>query len=188
VHSPSKVVADSSFYLVFLKDIDKPQYFEKIVDAHDFLMPPLVRVEVKRNLIGEKSRNYQHITSNRRIVKQRKNRVFSPELLIALLLDNGRKRRGEHEVISHSILLYGRKELFFLILDDEGARKLVDADFDFLSHFVKWTKDFIKDCHCVSKILSKKECIGIIDAMESVQSLWVTHEICEGVREAITNC
>jgi hypothetical protein len=188
VHNPSKVVADSSFYLVFLKDIDKPQCFKKIADAHDFLMPELVTAEVKRNLVDcEKLENYRYVTRNRRITKW-KNRVFSPELLIALLLDNGRKRRGEHEVIAHSILLYGRKELFFLILDDDRAMKLVDNNFSFLSLFAKWTPDFITNCHCDTEILSKEECKAIIDAMESAGSLWITHSRCEELRKTITEC
>jgi hypothetical protein len=183
-----KVVADSSFYLVFLKDIDKPQCLKRIVDAHDFLMPERVNAEVKRNLVGsQKSINYQHVERNPQI-EIWDNQVFFPESLIAIWLDIHRKESGEHDVIAQCCRLYGRNESFCVIVDDSGARNLIDNEFDFLSIFMIWTTDFIKECHCIAQIFSKEECTRIIDAMESVQSLWVTHEICEEVRNSIAKC
>ncbi len=52
------VVADSSFYLCFLEDIQRPQYLESMLSAFKFLVPPMVREEVS------KCNNFKYVQRN----------------------------------------------------------------------------------------------------------------------------
>jgi hypothetical protein len=47
MHSNFKIIADSTFFLVFLADIDRPLYLEKIADGFDFTVTHKVCAEVR---------------------------------------------------------------------------------------------------------------------------------------------
>jgi predicted nucleic acid-binding protein len=169
------VIADSTFYLVFLKDIDKPLYFKKIVDAHDFLLAPLVDSEIQHRLKKHnKSANYAYIVNNNKITKFDNSKV-NLGATIKYFFGPSQIKVGEHEVVGHAFhLLHTPNVDLCCILDDKDARRIVKKRLLALYNILKWTTDFIKDSCCVSGVLEKDECIQIFTDMKKVGSLKVS--------------
>jgi hypothetical protein len=149
----------------------------------------IINEEIIRRLEEEgKSGNYQYIANNDNIVKNFEPN-FKPEKILEPLFGELQKITGGHEVIARSFLLDEQNENFSFILDDIEARDLLqNRNAAHLCNYMKWTTDFIKDCHCISKILPKSECTTILNEMRDHKSLFLTDDKCEEVKRDIRLC
>lgn len=183
----NRMIADATFYLVFLKDIDKPYFLEKIVNVHDFHITPLVDSEVKKKL-GEcgMCHNYQHITNSS--VAKVSNADANIAVLIATLLGKSQLEYGEHEVIAYSCELANQNIGFCLLLDDAKARTFVETHLSYLTPNIKWTSTFICECNCASDVLLKEECFELINDMKNTNSLRVPKWRWDLVEAHIQSC
>jgi len=181
------MIADATFYLVFLKDIDKPHFLEKIVNVHDFHITPLVDCEVKKKLCGcGKNHYYQHIANGP--VAKVSNIDTNIAILIATLLGKSQIKYGEHEVIAHSCELADQNINFCLLIDDAEARGFVKKHLSHLTPNMKWTSTFICECNCASDVLLKEECFELIEDMKNANSLRVPEWKWNKVEAHIQSC
>jgi hypothetical protein len=171
--SNSQVIADSTFYLVFLLDIDKPLYLNRIIEAHDFLLPPVVDTEIYNKLSRKgKSPNYHHIETgikNNQITKLGKRVDLG--MITNLVAGKANPNLGEYHVIAYSYHIIKKDPHLCIIIDDKDAIDKVKAKKK-LTHIykrLKWSTDLITECF-TSSILNKRECLQIFYDMKKVKS------------------
>lgn len=151
------MVADSSFYLCFLEDIESPQYLLSMLSQFDFVMPSLVLEEVRR------CRNYRMLGVDPGI-KLTDPDFESREILRPLFsADQWRKGEAESIALAHSMQLSG--VLWKLILDDTQARTFVERILPSLSEFMTGTLGFIAICY-ETRIFSQGDSLTIIALIE----------------------
>jgi hypothetical protein len=169
-----QVIADTTFYLVFLHDIDKPHYFTKIVEAHDFLLPPLVDKEIQTKLrFKRKTLNYNYIAKqieNKKILKL----IWRPNLeaIIAPRFGKTNPKLGEYEVVAYSHHLVKKNPSLRAVIDDIEARQKIRAipKLNHVYNILKWTTDIIKESYYDFNVLNKRECLQIFYDMKNVKS------------------
>ena len=160
--------------------------FTKNCRCSYFWITPLTHREIKKEL--KKSRNYPYIQKNKKIVK--KSQVFRPGTPLAAMFSEDQRKWGENEVIAYSYLEAFQNTNFCFILNEHDARDFVqDSDvFGHLLNFMTRTEDFIKDCHCITKVLNKRECSKIIHDMERVAALGIPPRKFNAIKEGIKSC
>ena len=155
--SKHKVISDSSFFICFLDDIQKPRYIIKILKCNSFkfIIGKLVGREIS------KSHNYPAIEemfghSIEGFEYYRYGELLRPFFSLQEI------KEGEHEAIAISYILHFIGIDFTLIIDDAEPRKFVRMHFSDISPKMTGTIGFIKDCCCTYSIFSKEEGINIL--------------------------
>ena len=150
-------VADSSFYLCFLEDIESPQYLLSMLSHVDFVMPPLVLEEVRR------CRNYEMLGADPRI--KLTDPDFESREILRPLFSAEQWQKGEAESIALGYSLQISGGLWKLVLDDTQARAFVERILPSLSEFMTGTLGFIAICY-ETRIFSQKDSLTIIALVE----------------------
>ncbi len=137
------IVPDSSFFICFLDDIKQPQILVEILEHRrfEFFTGSIIHSEI------QKSQNFTDIEG-----------VFDSHVghldyynygeILRPFFSVNEIRKGEHEVIVISYVLYSRGCSALAILDDESPRKYFKNRFPELSDKVTGTIGFIERCAC----------------------------------------
>ena len=117
----NNIVADASFYICFLNDIDSPQPLMKILDSFTAHLSKKLYEEIA------KAKNIETILKSR---KEKLN-IFTeaPFELGAVtkpFFSKSEIAKGEHEVVVIAYLYYNAGMRFFLIIDEHGTKKFRD--------------------------------------------------------------
>jgi predicted nucleic acid-binding protein len=166
------VVADSSFYLCFLEDIEQPRYLIPILDSFEFLMPSIVHAEVRR------CNNYRYIRGNQNITIV--DNDFKTEEVLRPLFSSEQWKKGEAQAIALAFELNVSNSILNLILDDVQARTFVQRNLAFLKEIMTGTLGFLVVCY-QSQVLSKEDTSSILDWVEKSQ-FRVTDEVLSIIR------
>lgn len=177
--SDKKIIADSSFYLCFLDDIDRPGELVKIIDCFDFLLTPIVENEIM------KSKNYRKIKNHKNIHSI--NFSFDFGKILRPMFSKEEIIKGEHEIIGVAYILYQLKVNFYFILDDGGARKFVLNNLTFLVNLMVGTIKFLAICCCSFGIFKKEESVNLLNLIE-YSKFRVSKRILNETRQYIERC
>ncbi|MHC3128662.1 MAG: hypothetical protein IBV52_01110 [Candidatus Bathyarchaeota archaeon] len=142
------MLADSSFYLCFLEDIEQPEVLLRILNRFDFLITPIVYKEVS------KCNNFECIQSNPKII------MFPKKNLGEILRPFFSKKeieKGETEVIELAYEFYADGTPKMFILDEKGPRLFVMRVLPYLVELMIGTVGFIGKCCYEYGILEKAE-------------------------------
>ena len=171
------MLADSSFYLCFLEDIEKPDILLEILSAFKFIIPPLVFEEVKI------CKNYNHMYGANTI------EILPSEMNLGEILKPffSEAEKGEAEVIELAHLLHEYNKIHILILDEQNARKFVTSNLPHLCENMTGTVGFIGKCHCNFRILPKLIALEIIQDIRSSR-FRVTDKILNDINQEIEGC
>lgn len=153
LNEPNPILADSSFYLCFLEDIEQPEVLIRILDRFDFLITPIVYEEVS------KSENFKCIQSNPKII------LFPKENFGEILRPFFSKRqieKGETEVIELAYEFYADGDPKMFILDEKDPRLFVMRNLPYLVNLMIGTVGFVGKCCYEYEILEKSEATAIL--------------------------
>jgi len=141
------IIPNSSFYLCFLDDIMAPQYLVRILNHEyfDFVTGKIILEEIERKVRVFEYLNYGEILRP----------FFSIEEI----------KKGEHEVIAISCILYILEINFLAIIDDDQAIKFLKRNFPRTEHKITRTVGFMEECYR-RKIFSKEETINILELIK----------------------
>lgn len=169
------MLADSSFYICFLEDIEQPKVLTKILDNFRFLITPIVYKEVSKSV------NFKHIESNPRIVLLREENLgealrpfFSKEEI----------EKGETEVIELAYQFYADDDPKVFILDEKEPRLFILRNLPYLAKLMVGTVGFVGKCYYEYAILEKSEASAIVLVI-SVSKFRVSTEVISEVLSKI---
>jgi predicted nucleic acid-binding protein len=171
----SWVVADSSFYICFLEDIEHPEYLLAIVERLDFMITEGVFAEVS------KCSSFENVRSGFRV----KHTSLDPDVSAVLrpLFSEAQWRRGEAEAIALGIWLLNDNLLSKLILDDEQARSFVERNVGSLTRLMTGTIGFIGFC-VEQEVMTRDTALQILLLIEG-SNFRVSGEVLSNVRRRI---
>ena len=158
LNEPNPMLADSSFYLCFLEDIEQPEVLTRILSRFDFLITPIVYKEVS------KSGNFECVRSNPKII------LFPKENLGEALRPFFSKRqmeKGETEVIELAYEFYADSAPKMFILDDKEPRLFVMQNLPYLVNLMVGTVGFVGKCCYEYEILEKSEATAILTVIST---------------------
>ena len=177
-----KVVPDSSFYICFLDDIEKPEYLILLLQEESFcyITGRIVKEEIS------KSKNYHKVkdiieSSTTEFEYYNYGEILRPFFSIREL------KKGEHEVIVISYIFYNLGLPFTAIIDENGPRRFVKMNFPWLYPFFTGTVGFLKKCCCEYHVLTKERVINILD-MIGKSKFRIRKEILNKVRNEVLRC
>jgi predicted nucleic acid-binding protein len=171
------MLADSSFYLCFLEDIEKPEVLKKLLDGFTFLITPIVYNEVS------KSRNFKHIKANPKIIllpKENLGEALRP------FFSKKEIEKGETEVIELAYQFYVDNNPKMFILDERGPRLFVYRNLPYLAKLMIGTVGFVGKCYYKYAILEKNEASTIVVVI-SKSKFRVSAEVISEVLSKIQN-
>jgi hypothetical protein len=189
MHNSLRIIADSTFFLVFLYDIDRPSCLKKIADEFDFSVTHKVCTEVRDKLADYgKQTNYALMVSHPRISFVSLEE-FDPTEVLEPFFNENEKQYGQHSVFAYCYVLHDENiRDFCIIVDTWHAMRWLRENMNHLCCMTKWTSDFIGDCCCSLNILSKNEANDIIDDMKRENSLRIPVTEARNVKERIKSC
>lgn len=174
-----KILADSSFYICFLDDINRHDCLGKIVIEFDFILPPIVNSEI------QKSKNYSVIKNCKDIVPF--SLYYDVSSILKPFFGSQEIKKGEHEVIGYAYFLNENSDKFYFILDEDGPRKFVERYFPTLTPLMKGTAKFVGMCACEFYIMSKQEVREVLTLIEN-SPFRITKNILDKVRLYLEGC
>lgn len=174
-NDPNQFLADSSFYLCFLEDIEKPKVLLKILGSFDFIITPIVFGEVS------KSNNFVHIKSSPNLIKFPKKNLGE---ILRPFFSKKEIEKGETEIIelAYDFYIDGIPKPF--IIDDKGPRLFVKRNLPYLVTLMIGTVGFVGKCCYEYDILKKTEA-SLILMLISESKFRVSPEIISAVLSKI---
>ena len=174
-----KIIADSSFYICFLDDINNTTFLNLLYQhSFKFLTTKIINDEIN------KSASYLEVENG--LVSQ-----FSFPYNISEILRPffGKEEifKGEHEVIALAYVYYHIDHEFIIILDEKGPRKFLNDNFSHLSELMVGTFGFLANCCCEYMALTKDQAMGIIDEITN-SKFRVSDGIVENTIQKIGSC
>jgi hypothetical protein len=151
------LVADSSFYLCFLDDIECPLDLVEILKKF--------KAHVSTRILSE-------ISKSRRADKVKKHiNIFEegiPNLGEALrpFLTQKQIDSGESEVLILAYICFNLGISFVLVIDDKSPRKFVKMNFSYIEDELKYTSEFITDCCLLYKIFHTEKAISLLNKVK----------------------
>lgn len=149
----NEILADSSFYLCFLDDIEQPNVLKRVLDNFDFLITPMVYKEVSKSIHFNVVRNHPKIIL---VPKENLGEGLRP------FFSKKEIEKGETEVIELAYRFYANDEPKIFIIDDNGPRLFVIRNLPFLEKLMIGTVGFVGECYYVYGILEKSEASSIV--------------------------
>lgn len=141
-----QVVADSTFYICFLEDINQPEKLVYILKLFVFRITPIVYKEVS------KCKNYAIIETSCPIVRDSNiGEILKP------FFSKKQIEKGETEVIELAYEFYSDGTHIPFILDDEEARYFVERNLKDLSSSMTGTVGFVAKCYYEFFVFTKEE-------------------------------
>lgn len=177
LNESTEMLADSSFYLCFLEDIEQPEVLLRILQRFDFLITPIVYKEVS------KSDNFNRVQPchNLRLVsKMNLGEILRP------FFSQKEIEKGETEVIELAYEYYAEGKPRTFIIDDKEPRLFVSRNLPYLSELMVGTVGFVGECCYEYAILDKNEASALLLVI-SRSSFRVTPEIISEVLDKIEN-
>lgn len=147
------IIADSSFYLCFLDDIEQPEVLQRLLDNFDFLVTPIVYREIG------KSTHFEHVKNHPKIIlvpRENLGEVLRP------FFSQTEIEKGETEVIELAYQFYASNDPKFFIIDDEGPRLFVTRNLAYLERLMIGTVGFVGECYYQYRIFEKSEARTIV--------------------------
>ncbi len=177
------IVADSSFYICFLDDIKRPCSLHRILNVFDFYIGRIIASEIK------KSSNKKMIMTwlNSDVVKLLEIEDENYGELLRPFFSQSEVTKGEHEAVAIAVILHLENSLLRVIIDDKAARNFLKNNFPDLSVKLRGTCGFIKDCHCVHKILTKNETKEILINIKN-SNFRIKDELVDSLIEQVEAC
>jgi len=178
----TSIIPDSSFFICFLDDIEKPELIQELLknDKFDFFLGRITFDEIK------KSKNFQKIAneSEQKIIIYD---YFEYGEVVRIFFSESEIRKGEHEVFVISFIFTFLNNPFIAILDDEPAKKFFKNNIPEKASSVMGTIGFIKICSCECKIFIKATAINILELIKK-SKFFVSNKIIEVAIEQIRAC
>jgi predicted nucleic acid-binding protein len=150
------VIADSSFYICFLDDVDDPNSLSRIINSQNFrfIGGKLVCSEIKE------SKNCANVESlDEKIVDPTS---YNYGEILKPFFGRSELKKGEHESISIAYIHSSNGKNFKLVLDDRQPRMIIKKNFPDLENKLTGTVGFIGLCNYEYKIFSSEEAINIL--------------------------
>jgi len=169
------IVADSSFYICFLHDIQKPEILLLMLRAFDFAMGDKVHCEISKCI------DYYFIRDNEHIVVV--SDINFSEVLKPFF-SKYENEKGEGEIIALAVLLYGMDRLNTFILDDDGPREFVEKNLTHILGLMTGTVGFVGKCFYETHILEKDRSLQVLSEIEH-SNFRVSQEVLSEVRSLI---
>ena len=118
----TEVIADSTFYICFLDDINYTEGLNKLFKSKkfNFVIGPIVETEIRR------SKNYPKINSALTSVKKSPP-PFNYGEIVKPFLSITEIKKGEHEVIGIAIVYTLQGRDFIVILDEDEPRRVIES-------------------------------------------------------------
>ncbi len=155
------IIADASFYICFLNDINCPDALIKILDNFTAHIPPRIYSEVKKAKIIE-------------VLDSRKDKIslfsdapFELGEVTKALFAKSEIAKGEHEVVVVAYLCHNMGLKFILIIDEQGPRNFTIKNLPYLAPYLTGTVGFIGDCYITYRIFNKQESLDIIEKIKA---------------------
>lgn len=169
------LVADSSFYICFLDDIDCPNDLLHILKHFLAHIPPRVNEEIS------KCKNYSVLKNHVNFFRESK---LDLGKLLEPFFSKDEKLKGEHEVVVLSIVLYNTIDNIVIIIDDKGPRKFLFDNFGYMQDSICGTVGFIGLCYYKYHIFEKQKSLYLLDKIEN-SNFRIKKEEIEEVRQKI---
>ena len=149
----NEILADSSFFLCFLDDIEQPEVLKRILYRFDFLVTPIVYKEVSKSI------HFKHVQNHPKIIlvpKENLGEALRP------FFSEKEIERGETEVIELAYQFYSNNDPKFFIIDDDGPRLFVKRNLPYLKKLMIGTVGFVAECYYEYRILEKSEASTLV--------------------------
>lgn len=154
------LIADSSFYICFLDDIQCYEDLLKIMDHFKVHISPKVSEEIS------KSNHFSKIKFHKNI-----NNFTLPNFdigeLIKPFFSKDQVVKGEHEVIVIAYFIYNLKKNLLLIIDEIGPRQFVEKNYPYLTKFMIGTVGMIGSCCSNYSLFTKERSRELLDKIEN---------------------
>lgn len=178
LNEKSSIVADSTFFLCFLEDIEQPEVLARMLNRFDFLMTPLVYKEVS------KCANFKNIETNPKLIlvpRENLGEILRP------FFSKKQIEKGETEVIELAYEFYANGTPRTFILDDNEPREFITRNLSYLVDLMIGTVGFVGECYYKYEILEKNEATVILFTI-SMSNFRVSKEIISEVLAKIDTC
>jgi len=153
LNKSDEILADSSFFLCFLDDIEQPEVLKRVLCKFEFLVTPLVYKEVNKSI------HFKHVQNHPKIIlvpKENLGEALRP------FFSKNEIEKGETEVIELAYLFYANNDPKIFIIDDDDPRLFVIRNLPYLEKLMIGTVGFVGDCYCEYGIFEKREASTII--------------------------
>lgn len=154
-----RIVADSTFYICFLDDIEKSDYLIRAMKKFDFFMGRIVKTEISKSSSFSKIEGF---IGNR--ITYFDYAEFGE--LLKPFFSSVEMSKGENEVIAISFILYQRRLDILVVIDDDGARKFVIRNVQEISDKMITTIGIVKYL-CEDGLFSKNETIDVLNMIKN---------------------
>ncbi|MFO7967690.1 MAG: hypothetical protein R6U44_08845 [Archaeoglobaceae archaeon] len=173
----NKIIADSSFYICYLDDINEPDTLLETMMTLEFVVTPIVETEIK------KSHSYKIIRERYLMWSETYNfgEILRPFFNVEEI------NRGEHEVVGLAYKFYSFGEKFYFIIDDGEVRELVENNNKVLSGYMIGTAKFTGMCYCIFQIFTKTRVLELLKKIEN-SKFRIKKKYIDAVRQYIGGC
>ena len=154
--SKRATIADTSFYIFFVDDIDGLGYLAAIAESCMLVATALVMRELSRKRSAEVLRKMVVPAGFEYEIAETLRPFFETPSCV----------RGEHEVIAFGHVMHKRAAPFTVIIDDDDARRFVTKNFAHLERSMTGTLGFVVECHR-SGVLAGDDAERVLDAMKT---------------------
>ena len=168
-------VADSTFYLCFLEDINAPEPLATILQHLDFVIPKAVYDEVSICKGYGRARDTLRFTIGSSDIRFKE--ILRP------FFSSEQWKKGEAEAITLAFSLFNDDSLEQLILDDSQARAFVRNNLGVLVNLMTGTVGFLRVCYRI-KILPREVVLQVLLLIEK-SSFHIDGEVLSKVRSDI---
>jgi predicted nucleic acid-binding protein len=176
------VIPDSSFFICFLDDINKPQQIMELLSSNyfSFIMGKITSSEIQKskNFIKIKSEFFQKITVYD---------YFEYSEIVKMFFSESELKKGEHEVFIISFILSTSEEQFIAIVDDAPAKKFCKTNIPERATSITGTVGFVRVCSCTCKVFIKETAIDILVSIKK-SKFYVPPSIVDAAIEDIRTC
>ncbi len=169
------VVADSSFYICFLHDIQNPELLHILLREFEFAMGQKVHWEICNCTNYDSIRNNEHIVV---VTDMNFSEILRP------FFSKYEIEKGEGEIVALAVLLHGLNRLHILILDDDAPREFVERNLNHMLPLMTGTVGFVGKCYYETHILEKAHSLQILSDIEH-SNFRVSQEVISKVRSLI---
>lgn len=153
LNKSDEILADSSFFICFLDDIEQPKVLKRMLYKFDFLVTPMVYKEISKSI------NFKHVQNHPKIILVPKENLGES---LRPFFSKKEVEKGETEVIELAYQFYSNSNPRIFIIDEDGPRLFVIQNLPYLEKLMIGTVGFVGECYYEYGILEKSEASAII--------------------------
>ena len=153
LNKSDEIIADSSFFLCFLDDIEQPEVLKRVLYKLDFLVTPIVYREISKSI------NFKCVQNHPKIIlvpKENLGEALRP------FFSKKEIEKGETEVIELAYQFYSNNDPRIFIIDEDDSRFFVIRNLPYLEKLMIGTVGFVGKCYYEYEILEKSEACAIV--------------------------